>query len=112
MKKYITIAALLAAGTALSGAAVQTATWTGGAGTHTVEQASAASNWNNQTLTWNSTGEVCKEWTLQDLSALAFAIDARVTSLVTYQQTKEVEMRNAESMEELNAIVIDYDSMK
>ena len=55
MKKHITIAALLAAGTALSGAAVQTATWTGSAGTYTVEQASAASNWNNQTLTWNST---------------------------------------------------------
>ena len=54
MKKHITIAALLAAGTALSGAAVQTATWTGTAGTYTVEQASAASNWNNQTLTWNS----------------------------------------------------------
>ena len=55
MKNYITVAALLAAGTALSGAAVQTATWTGLAGTYTVEQASAASNWNNQTLTWNST---------------------------------------------------------
>ena len=53
MKKHITIAALLAAGTALSGAAVQTATWTGVAGTYTVEQASAASNWNNETLTWN-----------------------------------------------------------
>lgn len=64
------------------------------------------------TLTWNSTGEVCKEWTLQDLSALAFAIDARVTALVTYQQTKEVEMRNAESIEELNAIVVDYDSVE
>ena len=37
------------------------------------------------TLTWNSTGDICKEWTLQDLSALAFAIDARVTSLVSYQ---------------------------
>ena len=55
MKKHITIAALLAAGTALSGAAVQTATWTGAAGTYTVAQASAASNWGNQTLTWNST---------------------------------------------------------
>lgn len=64
------------------------------------------------TLTWNSTGEVCKEWTLPDLYALAFAIDARVTSLVTYQQTKEVEICNAESMEELDAIVIDYDSVE
>lgn len=64
------------------------------------------------TLTWNSTGEVCKEWTLQDLSALAFAIDARVTSLVTYQQTQEVAMRNAQTLEELEAIVVDYDSVE
>ena len=62
-------------------------------------------------LTWNSTGEVCREWTLQDLSALAFAIDARVTSLVSYQQTQEVAMRNAATEEELNAIVVDYDSV-
>ena len=63
------------------------------------------------TLTWNSTGEVCKPWTLQDLSALAFAIDARVTSLVSYQQEKEVEIRNAASMEALEAITVDYDSV-
>ena len=71
MKKHITIAALLAAGTALSGAAVQTATWTGVAGTYTVEQASAASNWNNnQTLTWNST---------RDPLAYTFACGGSVT---------------------------------
>lgn len=64
------------------------------------------------TLTWNSTGEVCKEWTLSDLSALAFAIDQRVTVLVTYQQTQEVAMRNATTQEELNAIVVDYDSVQ
>ena len=63
------------------------------------------------TLTWNSTGQVCREWTLQDLSALAFAIDARVTALVSYQQTQEVAMRNAASREELDAIVVDYDSV-
>ena len=63
------------------------------------------------TLTWNSTGEVCREWTLQDLSALAFAIDQRVTALVTYQQTQEVAMRNAEDMEALDAVVVDYDSV-
>ena len=60
------------------------------------------------TLTWNSTGEVCREWTLDDLSALAFAIDARVTSLVSYQQTQEVAMRNAATQEALDAIVVDY----
>ena len=64
------------------------------------------------TLTWNSTGEVCKEWTLTDLSALAFAIDARVTSLVTYQQQKEVEIRNCETVEAVNAVVVDYDTVQ
>lgn len=64
------------------------------------------------TLTWNSTGEVCKEWTLSDLSALAFAIDKRVTALVTYQQTQEVAMRNATTQEELNAIVVNYDAVQ
>lgn len=63
-------------------------------------------------LTWNSTGEVCKTWTLQDLAALAFAIDARVTALVSYQQTQEVAMRDAATQEELDAIVVDYDSVK
>lgn len=63
------------------------------------------------TLTWNSTGQVCREWTLQDLSALAFAIDARVTALVSYQQTQEVAMRNAARREELDAIVVDYESV-
>ena len=62
-------------------------------------------------LTWNSTGEVCKEWTLQDLSALAFAIDARVTKLVGYQQAQEVAMRNVETLDELNAIEVDYDAV-
>ena len=64
------------------------------------------------TLTWNSTGEVCKEWTLTDLAALAFAIDARVTALVSYQQTQEVAMRSATTQDELDAIVIDYDSVQ
>lgn len=63
-------------------------------------------------LTWNSTGEVCKEWELQDLAALAFAIDERVTKLVTYQQTQEVAMRNAKTQDELDAIVVDYDSVE
>lgn len=63
-------------------------------------------------LTWNSTGEVCKEWELQDLAALAFAIDARVTALVTYQQQQEVAMRNAADLAALAAIVVDYDTVE
>ena len=63
-------------------------------------------------LKWNSTGDVCKEWELADLSALAFAIDARVTALVTYQQEKEVEIRNCETVEAVNAVVVDYDTVQ
>lgn len=63
------------------------------------------------TLTWNSTGDTCTEWTLTDLSALAFAIDARVTALVTYQQEQEVKIRDAQTLDELNAVVVDYDSV-
>lgn len=63
-------------------------------------------------LTWNSTGEVCKPWTLQDLSTLAFAIDKRVTGLVTYQQQKEIEIKNATTQEELNNIVVNYDEVE
>lgn len=62
-------------------------------------------------LTWNSTGQVCKEWTLEELGKLAFAIDARVTALVAYQQTQEVAMRDAESLEALAAIEVDYDTV-
>lgn len=63
-------------------------------------------------LKWNSTGEVCTEWTLSDLYALAFAIDKRVTALVTYQQEKEKEIVNASTQEELDSIVVDYDTVQ
>ena len=63
-------------------------------------------------LTWNATGEECQAWTLENLSALAFAIDARVTALVSYQQAQEVAMRNAQTIEELDAIVVDYDTVE
>ena len=64
------------------------------------------------TLTWNTTGDVCQEWTLENLVALAFAIDAYVTPLVSYQQEKEVEIKNCETVEDVNAIEIDYSSAK
>lgn len=62
-------------------------------------------------LTWNATGEECQAWTLENLTALAFAIDKRVTSLVSYQQAREVEMRDASTLEALEAIPVDYDSV-
>lgn len=63
-------------------------------------------------LKWNTTGEVCVEWELADLMALAFAIDERVTKLVEYQQAKEIEIKNAATIEELNEIEVDYDTVE
>ena len=62
-------------------------------------------------LTWNATGQECQAWTLENLTALAFAIDARVTSLVSYQQAQEVAMRESSTLEALEAIPVDYDSV-
>ena len=64
------------------------------------------------TLTWNATGEECTTWTLENLAALAFAIDARVTALVSYQQAQEVAMREAATLEDLAAIEVDYDTVE
>ena len=63
------------------------------------------------TLVWNTSGGICQEWTLDTLSALAFDIDAYVTPLVKYQQTQEVAMGNAATQEDLDAIVVDYDTV-
>ena len=64
-----------------------------------------------QSPEWNSTGGVCREWDVAELTALAVAIKNRVKALVKYQQTQEVAMRNAASRKELDAIVVDYDSV-
>lgn len=63
-------------------------------------------------LHWNSTGGVCTTWTIEELSALALAIGAYVQPLVTYQQSKEIEIMNCTTIEELNNIVIDYSSVQ
>lgn len=61
---------------------------------------------------WNSTGGVCREWDVAELAALAVAIKNRVKALVKYQQTQEVAMRDAATLEALDAIVVDYDSVE
>lgn len=62
-------------------------------------------------LKWNDTEQVCEPWTLENLTNLAFAIDARVTALVTYQQEKERLIRDAETLETLESIVVNYDEV-
>lgn len=62
-------------------------------------------------LKWNTTGDVCTVWTIEDLSALALAIGDYVQPYVTYQQTVEVQIKNCETVEEVDAVVIDYSSV-
>ena len=62
-------------------------------------------------LTWNATDGACTSWELADLLALAFAIDGRVTALESYKQDKVLEIKAAETVEALAAVVVDYDSV-
>ena len=60
---------------------------------------------------WNSTGGQCREWDAVELSALSVAIKDRVKALVKYQQAQEIAMNAAETMDELDTIIVDYDSV-
>ena len=62
-------------------------------------------------ITWNSTGEECVEWDIKELCALAVAIKNYVKPMVTYQQEKEIEIRNCKSVAEVDAVEIDYSTV-
>lgn len=60
-------------------------------------------------LTWNSTGDECVEWTYEKLAALALAIGTYVKPFVSRQQELELAIKACTTMEELDAIEINYD---
>lgn len=60
-------------------------------------------------LTWNSTGDECVEWTYEELATLALAIGTYVKPFVSRQQELEIAIKACTTMEELNAIEINYD---
>lgn len=60
-------------------------------------------------LTWNSTGDECVEWTYEELAALALEIGTYVKPFVSRQQELEIAIKACTTMEELNAIEINYD---
>ena len=60
---------------------------------------------------WNSTGGVCREWDVQELTSLGVSIKNRVKALVKYQQEKELEILTSQTQEELDAIGVDYDTV-
>ena len=61
---------------------------------------------------WNATGEVCSyDWTIEELVQLAMEIEATVRPLVSYQQTIENQIKNCTTMDELKAVVINYNNV-
>ena len=63
-------------------------------------------------LKWNSTGSSCLEWEYNDLLALSLTIAAYVAPKVAIQQNIELDIKACETMDEISAVVIDYDEAK
>ena len=63
-------------------------------------------------LKWNSTGEECTAWNYNDLLTLSLSIAAYVAPKVAIQQNIELYIKACETMDEINAVVIDYDEEK
>ena len=60
-------------------------------------------------LKWNSTGAECTEWEYSELLALSLSIAAYVAPKVATQQAIELEIKAAETMEQLDKVVIIYE---
>ena len=60
-------------------------------------------------LKWNSTGSSCLEWEYNDLLTLSLTIAAYVAPKVAIQQNIELDIKACETMDEIDAVVIDYD---
>ena len=63
----------------------------------------------NYQLTWNDTGNICEDWTFEELFILSNEINNYVKPLVKKQQEIEVAIKNATSKDELNKIKIEYE---
>lgn len=61
-------------------------------------------------LTWNETGKSCTEWTEEEFLQLILEIKAYVYPLVSFQQQLEEQIANCINQEELDEIVINYNS--
>ena len=65
----------------------------------------------NVILTWNEAGKSCEEWTEQEFMQLVLEIKAYVSPLISYQQTVEEQISACTTQDELDAVVIDYESV-
>ena len=59
-------------------------------------------------LKWNATGETCVDWTYAELLTLSLAIAGYVASKVASQQAVEMQIKACTTLEECEAIIIDY----
>lgn len=55
-------------------------------------------------LKWNDVGNICEDWTVEELTKLAMEIDAYVTPLVEKQQAYEKMIQKVSNIEEFNII--------
>jgi len=62
-------------------------------------------------LKWNSTGDECAVWTIENLSMLALSIASYVEPLISHQQSLELKIKNCTTKIELDAVVIDYETI-
>lgn len=60
-------------------------------------------------LKWNSTGDECTEWSYEDLLTLSLSIAAYVAPKVAIQQSIEIAIKDCDTIEEIENVVIDYD---
>lgn len=60
-------------------------------------------------LKWNDVGNVCEDWTVEELTKLAMEIDAYVTPLVERQQSYEKAIQKAKTIEEVENIILSFE---
>ena len=60
-------------------------------------------------LKWNSTGNESTEWDYNELIELSLAISKYVSPKVLMQQSYEVDIKNAKSIEDIDNIIIIYE---
>ena len=62
----------------------------------------------NAKITWNASGDSCEEWAEEEFLQLIVEIKKYVQPIVSYQQLLEERIRACTSVEELEAIEINY----
>lgn len=60
-------------------------------------------------LKWNATGSECELWNYNDLLMLSLSIAAYVAPKVAIQQSTEIAIKECDTIEEIENIIIDYD---